>query len=363
MASKGQSRKRKLLHIRHRSRPGTPAGTIQVDPQADRSSIRAIAYSPHDLVELVDLPVSAVASLLQKWPVVWLDVTGLGSSEILQELGQTLQLHPLALEDVINLHQRAKFDPYDDNLFLVARMCNPGESTQTEQISFFVKPGLVLSFQERPGDCWNPLRERLRFAKGRLRHQGPDYLLHALLDAIIDSYYPIVDKISDDLDQLDAEIAAGQRHDQMQRIHDTRGNLLALRRALRPHREMVNDLTRKDSPILTDGSKVFFRDCYDHVIQLIELVDTYRELAGDIRDFYMSATSNRLNEVMKVLTMFSTLFMPLSFIAGVYGMNFDTDSPWNMPELGWRHGYLFAWSLMVSTAAAMLWLFRKRTWL
>ncbi len=362
MASKVHHRKRKLLHIRRRSRPGAPPGTMQVDPQADRTTIRAIGYSASDFVELAELPVSGILPLLHKWPVVWLDVSGLGSLETLQQLGQLLTLHPLALEDVINVHQRAKFDPYDENLFLVARMCNPGESTQTEQISFFVKPGLVLTFQERPGDCWNSVRDRLRFANGRIRQSGPDYLLHALLDAIIDSYYPVVDQISDDLDQLDAEISASNHTDQIRRIHDVRGQLLALRRAIRPHREMVNDLTREDSPLLTQETRLFFRDCYDHVIQLIDLVDTYRELAGDIRDFHMSSTSNRMNEIMKVLAIFSTLFMPISFIAGLYGMNFDTQSPWNMPELGWRHGYLFAISLMIGTAAAMLVFFRRKMW-
>lgn len=351
------------MRVRRRSRPGAPPGTILADPHAGVTTIRVMAYNPSDLHEADNVTVDQLSETLKHWPMIWIDVTGLGTAETIQQLGNLFGVHALALEDVVNVHQRAKADPYDANLFLVARMCNPGEQTHTEQVSFFVKKGLVLTFQERPGDCWNPIRERIRQSRGRVRSAGSDYLTYSLLDSIVDSYFPVVDEISDELDRLDAEVSSGQLPARVLSIHEVRGQLLSIRRAIRPHRELMNELTREETPLITDETRVFFRDCYDHVIQLLDLVDTYRELAGDLRDFYMSANSNRLNEVMKVLTIIATIFMPLSFVAGVYGMNFDTSHRLNMPELSWPLGYFFALSIMLGTAITMLAFFRRKKWI
>jgi magnesium transporter len=348
---------------RQRTKTGLPPGTIQSDPGAEATQIRVMVYSSNALHERAIQSVEQIRGLLDHWPVMWIDVSGLKNAELIAALGQLLGLHPLALEDVVNVHQRAKMEPYADHLFIVSRMCNPGEGVQTEQISMFLKQGVLLTFQERAGDCWDAVRERLRQSRGRIRHLGPDYLAYALLDSTVDSYFPVVDRISEQLEELDNEVIERLELMQMNRIHDLRRQLLALRRAIRPHREMINELARDDLSLVTPETRVFFRDCYDHVIQVTDSVDTYRELTSDVRDFYMSSVSNRMNEVMKVLTIIATVFMPLSFIAGIYGMNFDTESPWNMPELNWRFGYLFALSLMIGTTVVFFSFFRRRGWL
>lgn len=354
---------RRRRRERRRTPPGTAPGTIQVDPNALPTSLRLMAFNDRQIAESELSSPQELNKFLGKWSTIWIDVTGLGNGETIRAIGELLGLHPLALEDVVNVHQRAKLDTYEGYLFAVARMVDSVDSMQTEQISFFVRHGLIISFQERPGDCWNPVRNRLRQGSSKIRSFGSDYLFYALLDAIVDSYFPIIESISDDVDALDAAITQGSAHHQMHSIHELRGHLLTLRRAIRPHREMLNELIRDDHPMISPDSMLFFRDCYDHVTQLIDLVDTYREMTSDVRDFYLSSISNRMNEIMKVLTIMSTIFIPLSFIAGVYGMNFDTRFPLNMPELNWWFGYPFALGLMTITAAGLLFYFRRRGWL
>jgi magnesium transporter len=356
-------RQRKSLNQRRRSKPGTPPGTISIDPNAQPTHIRVMAYSATAIHETALLSVDQLKPLLQHWPVVWVDVTGLGNAQLIQELGELFQLHPLALEDVVNVHQRAKMEEFKDHLFIVARMCNPEDEVHTEQISLFLKKNVLITFQERPGDCWEPVRDRLRHARGRLRGSETDYLSYALIDSIVDSYFPIVDTLSDRLDDLDEEVTQRVQNSQMHRVHDLRAELLALRRAIRPHREMINELTRLEGDLISHETRIFFRDCYDHVIQVMDLVDTYRELTADVRDFYMSSVSNRMNEIMKVLTIIATIFMPLSFIAGVYGMNFNTDYPLNMPELNWRYGYPACLSAMILTVVGFIWYFKHKRWI
>ncbi len=356
-------RQRKSLNQRRRSQPGTPPGTIAVDPNAQPTRIRVMAYSTAAIHETDLMSVDQLKPLLQHWPVIWVDVTGLGNAVLIQELGTLFGFHALALEDVVNVHQRAKVEEYSDHLFIVARMCNPEDEVHTEQISLFLKQNVLITFQERPGDCWNPVRERLRHSRGRLRSSEADYLCYALMDSIVDSYFPIVDMLSDRLDDLDEEVTRRVHNSQVHRVHDLRAELLALRRAIRPHREMINELTRVECKFVSSDTRLFFRDCYDHVIQVIDLVDTYRELTADVRDFYMSSVSNRMNEIMKVLTIIATIFMPLSFIAGVYGMNFNTDFPLNMPELNSPWGYPLCLTAMVLTVVGFLWYFKRKGWI
>jgi magnesium transporter len=261
------------------------------------------------------------------------------------------------------VHQRAKVDDFENSIFIIARMIDIEDAANTEQLSFFLKQNLSVSCQERPGDCWDPLRQRIRQQRPNIVNSGVDYLLHSLLDAVIDSYFPAIDKIVEQVDALELEIVESVESHQMQRVHALRGQLLAIRRAIRPHREMVNELIRDSKPIISPETRVHLRDCYDHVIQVIDTVDTYRELTSDLRDFYLSSVSNNMNEVMKVLTIISTIFIPLSFIAGVYGMNFSNNSPWNMPELYWQYGYLFALGLMAIVAGILLVYFRRRRWI
>ncbi|MGN6543650.1 MAG: magnesium/cobalt transporter CorA [Aureliella sp.] len=356
-------RKRRSLYVRRRSKPGTAPGTIQTDPNAEATRIRVMAYTASGLHERELQAAEQLKPFLQQWPVVWVDVSGLGTAETITALGELFGLHSLAMEDVVNVHQRAKLEKYEDYVFIVARMCNPHDYAATEQISMFLKPGVLITFQERAGDCWDPVRDRLRQARGRIRSVQADYLAYQLIDSIVDSYFPLVDELSDQLDALDEAVTARANTWQMHRVHELRGHLLAMRRAIRPHREMINELSRDDVLLINPETRLFFRDCYDHVIQVIDLVDTYRELTADVRDFYLSSVSNRMNEIMKVLTIIATIFMPMSFIASLYGMNFNTQSPWNMPELNWYFGYPMALSAMAMTAIGFLWYFKHKGWI
>jgi len=348
---------------RRRSKPGDAPGQINVDPSANPTSIRVIGFGDGAVFEREIKEVGEIRTLMAQAPKIWIDVIGLGSEPTLRALGELLELHPLALEDVVNVHQRAKVDDFENSIFIIARMIDIEDSTSTEQLSFFLKDNILISCQERPGDCWDPLRQRIRQQRSNIVNSGVDYLLHSLLDAVIDSYFPAIDKIVEQVDALELEIIESVEPHQMQRVHELRGQLLAIRRAIRPHREMVNELIRDPKPTISPETRVHLRDCYDHVIQVIDTVDTYRELTSDLRDFYLSSVSNNMNEVMKVLTIISTIFIPLSFIAGVYGMNFSNNSPWNMPELYWQYGYLFALGLMALVAGALLVYFRRRRWI
>lgn len=334
-----------------------------VDPNANPTSIRVMAFGGTEFLECEIQDIAEVRSIMVAYRTVWIDVTGLGSQEKLAALAQLLKLHPLAMEDVVNVHQRAKVDEFDDSIFIVSRMVDGEDALQAEQLTFFLTQRVLLSFQERPGDCWEPLRQRIRTHRGKICDSGVDYLLYALLDAVIDSYFPVMDRLAEQVDSIEAEIIQGLDPSQMHRIHQLRGQLLALRRAIRPHREMINELIRDTLPHISPDTRIHLRDCYDHVVQVVDAVDTYRELTSDMRDFYLSSVSNSMNEVMKVLTIISTIFMPLSFIAGVYGMNFEPTSPMNMPELKWYYGYPFSLALMGLVAFGLLNYFRGRRWL
>jgi len=343
--------------------PGTAPGTISQDPNAAATSIRVISFSNTAFIEREIEQPSEIIEIIRQFPATWIDVTGLSNVDKIRSLGELLGLHPLALEDVVNVHQRAKVDVFDSSLFVVARMIDGDDASVSEQISFFLLSGVLISFQERHGDCWEPVRNRIRQRRGKINALGPDYLLYALLDSIVDSYFPVMDHLSDSVDTLEDQITISAKPEQMRQVHLLRGQLLSLRRSIRPHREMINELSHDGSDLISSDTHVFLRDCHDHVVQVIDAVDTYRELTSDLRDYYLSMVSNSMNEVMKLLTIISTIFIPLSFVAGVYGMNFDTKSPWNMPELGWKYGYPFALALMLMIGMFLLWVFRRRRWL
>jgi magnesium transporter len=334
-----------------------------VDPNASPTIIRVMGFCGSDFIEREVNDVAEILAIQVAYRSVWIDVIGLGSEEKLKSLASLLQLHPLAMEDVVNVHQRAKVDEFGDHSFVVARMIDGEDATQTEQLTFFLTKQVLLSFQERPGDCWEPIRHRIRTRRGKICNSGVDHLLYALLDAVIDSYFPVMEKIAEQVDTIEADIIEGLDPSQMRKIHHLRGQLLSLRRSIRPHREMINELVRDSLPHISPETRIHLRDCYDHVVQVVDAVDTYRELTSDMRDFYLSSVSNSMNEVMKVLTFISTIFIPLSFIAGVYGMNFSDTSPWNMPELKWEFGYLFSLALMGLVAFGLLIYFHKRRWL
>lgn len=363
--------KRTHKHKKHKRResyvfvpPGTPPGTVIVHPEAAAPTIRVLAYGPGDVLEQQVSDPQRVREFFGKRPVLWVDVEGLGDAATIHALGEIFNVHRLALEDIVTVHQRPKVEQYDDQLFIVARAVYLAEQLETEQISLFVGEDFVLTFQEgRPGDCLEAIRERIRKKGGRIRDAGYDYLVYAILDAIVDSYFPLLEAYGERLETLEDEILLHPQVDTVARIHSIKRDLLTLRRAMWPQRETFNALLRGENSVLTNETHLYMRDCYDHAVQILDLLETYRELGSDLIDMYLSMVSNRTNEIMRVLTVISLIFIPLTFIAGVYGMNFDTESPWNMPELKWYAGYPLALVLMLAVALGQLIYFRRRGWL
>jgi len=346
---------------RHVKEPGAPPGTLVVHPQAERPTIQLLAYNGADCVEAAIDDVAAIREHLGKWPVVWVNVDGLGDVEVIEQLGDLFGLHRLALEDVLSLNQRPKLEEYEGRLFLVARMIEPGLPVRTEQISMFLGEGFVLTFQEHPGDCLDIVRKRLREARGRIRTMGADYLAYCLLDAVVDAYFPHLDELSDVIETMETEVVEDPTPETVSRIHQLKRDLLTVRRIMGSLREAINALIREDEGPVTDATRLYLRDCYDHAVRILDLVETYRELAGGLLDVYLSSVSNRMNEVMKVLTVIATMFIPLTFLAGIYGMNFNGDvSRWNMPELRWYWGYpAFIVAIVVLAVVELFWFWRK----
>jgi magnesium transporter len=352
--------------IRHRVPPGTKPGTVTIEPGAHATSVRVMVYDKDRLDEqTIDDPQQEIPKLLEDWPVVWVDVIGLGTESTLRSIAQVFQLHPLALEDVVHVHQRAKVDSYDEHLYCVLRIPDCGKDQLTEQFSLFLGRNYVLTFQERPGDDFNLVRAGLRQDRSMTRQSvKPDYLAYRLIDAAIDGYFPVLESIGNKLDRLDDPDQAASGGPAFIDLHNVRRELLMLRRAIWPLRDAISELRSEVTPFVADTTRIYLRDCYDHAVQLIDVLESYRDIAGDVRDYYLSSISNRMNETIKKLTVISTIFLPLSFIAGVYGMNFNPEaSPWNMPELNWWFGYPFSLALMSAVGLGMLYWFKTHGWL
>jgi magnesium transporter len=345
---------------------GEPPGTLH-PPVLAHTEVRvtAIHYTAEHYHEeqITDLDVYLKA--VPGDGVVWIDVEGLGDISILEKLGQHFGLHPLSMEDVLHIPQRPKVEDFDTYELLVMRTLIPHDPMGgTEQISVFWGRTFVLSFQERPCAAFEIIRQRLRQARGRIRNLGADYLAYALLDSNIDGFFPFLETIGERLENLEDVVLATPTQQTLEEIYTIRRILTDLRRAMWPTREAVQAFARTDSQLVTEHTRMFLRDCSDHVLQVLDVLESYRELAMGLTETYLSSQSHHLNEVMKVLTIISTIFIPLTFIAGIYGMNFDPSrSPWNMPELTWQWGYPFSLFLMVGIAASLVVYFRRKGWL
>jgi magnesium transporter len=366
VASKNRNRRKHRL-IQRRTPPGSSPGLVVVDPNALKPTIRLIGYSGEQYEQLDDATLDQLRGMLRRHRVLWVDVEGLGDAHLIEQLGELFQLHRLALEDVVNVHQRAKMEDYGNWLYYVTPMVttNGGDRFLCEQVSLFLNDHVVLTFQEgKPGDAFDAVRARLQSGT-KIRTLGSDYLAYSIIDALIDGYFPVLERYGEKLDVLeDAMLANGRPIKLIDELHDVRHDLRHLRRAIWPQREATAALLRDSTPFITAETRVYLRDCYDHVVQLIDLTETFRELSADLRDLYMSSVSNRINETMRVLTIISTIFIPLTFIAGVYGMNFDPNSsPLNMPELKWYYGYPATIAFMVVTTALMFIWFVQKGWI
>jgi magnesium transporter len=365
MKSRRNHRRKSLF--RRRTPLGAAPGTLVVDPAAAKPVVHLIAYGPQGCVERelrTAADIDQLPQIMEQYPVTWVNVDGLGDVDVVSRLGKVFRLHPLALEDVLNTHQRAKVEQYADHLFIVARMIEQGAKLDTDQLGMFLGKRFVVTFQQLAGDCLDPLRERIRQGRALIRSSGPDYLAYAVLDGVVDSYFPILEIFGEEIETLETSIITNEDGNVISRIHDVKSKLLVLRRAIWPLREALHVLVRDPIPLIQDDTRIYLRDCSDHTFQIIDLLETYRELASDLMELYHSSISNRMNEVMQVLTVIATIFIPLTFIVGVYGMNFDTTaSPWSMPELKWYWGYPAIWGVMLAVAGGLLVFFRHRGWL
>lgn len=366
MVTKRRKHRRKLPRIRMRAAPGSTPGEIIAHQNATATTVNVIKYNRRSIEEHSVQEISDVRHALTDDTVTWINVTGLGDIATLKQLGELFHLHRLAIEDVVNVHQRPKVEEYDDHLFVVLKMISRDPHTRqldSEQVSLFFGKNYVLTFQEHSGDCFEPVRTRIRVGKGRIRGLGPDYLAYALIDAVVDAYFPIVDVYGERMERLDELLSEGHPGNFMGVLHHTRGDLMFLRRAIRPLRDELMQLVRDSHRLITDETIIYLRDCYDHGYQLIDLLDNYREMCSDLRDYYLSIVNNRMNEVMKVLTITGTIFIPLSFIVGLYGMNFNQDLPGNMPELDLPYGYVYALLLMLAIASGLIYFVWSKGWL
>jgi magnesium transporter len=336
---------------------------LNIDPNAPRPEIRVVSYGPDALKEEEGLAPAAAVERVGRAPVTWINVDGLGDAEVLTALGNAFGIHALALEDVVNVGQRPKVEEYDDSLFIVLQMPALGDGRHTEQISLFLFRNVILTFQEHRGDCFEPVRNRIRQGRNRIRNSGCDYLAYALIDAVIDGFYPHLDAYGDRLLDLEGRLL-DEENIEVNQIHDIKRDLLTLRNSIRPLREVTTSLFHADQTLIDEKTGLFFRDCFDHALQLIDQEETYRDLSTSLIELYRANVANRMNEVMKVLTIIATLFIPITFVAGIYGMNFNPEaSPWNMPELNWVLGYPAALGFMALVAVGMLLYFRRKGWL
>ncbi|MGK7876245.1 MAG: magnesium/cobalt transporter CorA [Xenococcaceae cyanobacterium] len=348
-------------------RPGSMPGTLSIEDNAAPSGIVLIDYNENKAVRVAHLTLEACAPYLDTESVSWVDLSGLGSEDILNQLGQVFELHPLVLEDVVNVPQRPKLETYKDQLVIITQMVmlkETGEGFWIEQVSFVLGKHYLLTVQEEPKrDCFQSVRDRIRHNKGIIRQCGTDYLAYALWDAIIDGFFPVLEACGERIEELEDEVVHNPTHQTLAKIYQIKRELLALRRAIWPQRDAINALIRDGSSLI--GADVFryLRDCSDHAVQIIDVVETYRELASGLMDVYLSAVSNKMNEIVKILTVISTIFIPLTFVAGIYGMNFNPEaSPLNMPELNWYWGYPVCWAVMMAIAASLVYFFWQRGW-
>jgi len=345
-----------------------PPGTLIIDPQSPKPVLTVFGYSPDSFEERTLAHPDEVKEFIRKWPLTWLNVDGLGDEATLRSIGEIFNIHPLALEDIADTSQRAKVEQYDNRAtFIVVPMPHPVEHEHeftTEQLCLYLGEHFVVSFQQTaPGDCLEVIRERIRHKKGRVRTSNAAYLAYALVDTVIDAFFPIVSTMGDSLDELEARIMEDSKSSQIFDIREVKVNLMRVRRAVWPMRDAILNMTNMDQ-VWGPDLRPYLRDATDHVARLMDLIETDRMMASDLMELYLNSASNRLGEVNKFLTVVATIFIPVGAIASIYGMNFDMEkSAWNMPELRWTYGYPFALGLMLTVAATFLFIFWRRGWL
>ena len=364
--------KRRFRHPLHLvpgrfTRPGTAPGDLTGPPEAEciPTTLHLLDYSADGYTEKSDCSLDEARQYFTSPNPTWLHVNGTPSEALLRAVGDAYQLHPLTLEDVLHTGQRAKLESYDGQLFTIVSLPEVTEhGIATAQLSLFLGDTWLVSFYSGHEDPFNAVRQRTYRDGSRIRRSGVDYLYYSLLDTAVDLVFPILETLGDRIEALELTVFDNPSREVLDEIHKLKRELVLLRRVTWPQRDMINALLRDEHGQITRDTKLYVRDCYDHAVHALDLVESYREMASSLLEVYLSSLSNRMNDVMKLLTIIATVFIPLSFIVGVYGMNFDRSvSAWNMPELGWRFGYPALWIVMVSLVAGMLIYFRRKNWM
>ena len=324
-------------------------------------NIHHLQYDNQSLEEeTLDNQNQIIINQLSKDKINWYDIRGLHDTTLIKTLGETFNIHPLALENIVDIHQRPKFDEYENGLIFITKALSFDEKTlrvHTEQVSIFFRHGLLLSFQETDSDLYFGVRERIKINNGRIRTRGTDYLAYALLDFIIDNYYVILDQVEGVIENLESSISQNPDENLKAKIHELKKELLIVRKSIAPTREAVNRFSKSEIDFIDDRTLLFIRDLYDHTIQLMDMVETYRDVLNGLQDLYLSEISFKMNKVMQVLTIITTIFVPLSFLAGLYGMNFT-----HIPELQFKYGYFVLLTVMFIIAAGLIFWFKKKNW-
>jgi len=358
------------LHAKNRStragrkpRPKTvtPSATLTAPPEGAAippTRIRVLWYDQDHCEEQESGDAGICGAYSGRAGTTWIDVTGLSDSAVLQELGWTYGLHALALEDVQNLRERPKVETYEGQKFVVFRLVRLRDGVSLEQISAFLVGSTLITLQEDPIDPWEAVRTAIRGGVGRVRSAGADYLLYSLIDVAIDEVFPVIEELGDRIEDLEQAVIDHATPETLSAIFSLKKELLMLRKTVWPEREVVLGLQQDLSGLIKDETKLYLRDAYDHAVQLMDMLETYRDLASNMLEAYLSSLSNRLNDIMKTLTIISTIFVPLTFIVGVYGMNFR-----NIPEVDWKYGYLFVWVVMAVVVILLLRYYRRKRWI
>jgi magnesium transporter len=350
--------------VKKRSRKaGLPPGTLVHvgEKKVEKVRIRLIDYDEQHLQEREIENIEECFPFKDKPTVSWINIDGLHDLEAIEKIGTCFSIHPLILEDIVNTGQRPKAEDFQDYIYVVLKMLSYDEQQghiKAEQVSLALGPNFLISFQEREGDVFSGVRERLRKGKGRIRKGGSDYLVYALLDAIVDQYFIILETFGDKIESIEEALIGNFTQQTLEAIHNMKREMIFFRKQVWPLREVVGGLARGEMSFISEATHVYLRDVYDHAIQVIDTIESLRDVLSGLLDIYLSTLSNKMNEVMKVLTIIATIFIPLSFIASVYGMNFKY-----MPELEWRWGYFTVWGIMVLVFVVMLAYFKRKAWI
>ncbi|MBW2603746.1 MAG: magnesium/cobalt transporter CorA [Deltaproteobacteria bacterium] len=340
----------------------SPGTLVHIGEQkVDETRITIIDYDEAHLQERVIEGIEEAFPLKDLPTVTWINIDGLHEIDIIEKVGRYFNIHPLVLEDILNTGQRPKTEEFEDLIFVVLKMLHYNENSEkimSEQFSLVLGPDFLITFQEIQGDVFKTVRERIRKPKTRIRKSGCDYLAYALIDAIVDHYFVILEALGDRMEDLEAELLDDPTRDTLEIIHEMKQEMIYMRKHIWPIRELIKRLVKVESSLVSESSGLFFRDIYDHTIQIIDTVESYRDILAGMLDIYMSTVSNRMNEVMKVLTIIATIFIPITFVAGIYGMNFKF-----MPELEWRWGYVMVWAIIAVVAGIMIGYFKKKQWI